>query len=154
MTTYAAFKVVHLFGVALFLGNIIVTAVWKTLADRTAEPQVVAFAQRLVTLTDWIFTAGGVALIVAGGYGMAFAAGLDLGQFWLFWGQAFFLASGAIWLFVLIPIQITQARQARAFAAGGPIPERYWRLSRRWLFWGIIATALPLANLYLMVFKP
>jgi hypothetical protein len=32
---YLAFKVIHLLGVVLFLGNIIVTAVWKTLADRT-----------------------------------------------------------------------------------------------------------------------
>ena len=27
--SYEAFKVVHLFGVVIFLGNIIVTAVWK-----------------------------------------------------------------------------------------------------------------------------
>ena len=40
--TYDAFKVVHLFGVVLFLGNIIVTAVWKLLADRTGEPRVIA----------------------------------------------------------------------------------------------------------------
>jgi hypothetical protein len=32
--TYLAFKVVHILGVVLFLGNIVVTAVWKTLADR------------------------------------------------------------------------------------------------------------------------
>ena len=33
--SYNAFKVIHLFGVVLFLGNIIVTALWKMLADRT-----------------------------------------------------------------------------------------------------------------------
>ena len=63
--SFEAFKVVHLFGVILFLGNIIVTGVWKVLADRTGEPRVIAYAQRLVTLTDWIFTAGGVALILS-----------------------------------------------------------------------------------------
>ena len=62
---YDAFKVVHLFGVILFLGNIIVTAVWKVMADRTGDPRIIAYAQRLVTLTDWIFTAGGVASGVA-----------------------------------------------------------------------------------------
>ena len=35
---YLAFKAIHLLGVVLFLGNIIVTAVWKTLADGTREP--------------------------------------------------------------------------------------------------------------------
>ena len=33
--SYNAFKVIHLLGVVLFLGNIIVTALWKMLADRT-----------------------------------------------------------------------------------------------------------------------
>jgi uncharacterized membrane protein len=63
--SFEAFKIVHLFGVILFLGNIVVTGVWKVLADRTGESRVIAYAQRLVTLTDWIFTAGGVALILA-----------------------------------------------------------------------------------------
>jgi uncharacterized membrane protein len=139
----------------LFLGNIIVTAFWKALADRTGEPRVIAFAQRLVTLTDWIFTAGGILLILVGAYGMAFVAGLDLhSQAWLIWGQVLFIASGVIWALILIPTQIAQARQAHAFAAGGPIPDKYWALNRRWLVGGIVATVLPLANLYFMIFKP
>jgi putative flippase GtrA len=36
--SFEAFKVVHLFGVILFLGNIIVTGVWKVLADVPASP--------------------------------------------------------------------------------------------------------------------
>jgi uncharacterized membrane protein len=153
--SYEAFKVVHLFGVVVFLGNIIVTALWKVIADRTGEPQIVAYAQRLVTLTDWIFTAGGVVLILIGGYGMAAVAGLDLrGTTWLVWGQAVLIVSGLIWVAVLIPTQMAQARAARAFVQGGAIPRSYWRQSRRWMIWGIIATIVPLANLYIMVFKP
>jgi len=153
--SYDVFKVVHLFGVIVFLGNIIVTGVWKVMADRTGDPRTIAFAQRLVTLTDWIFTAGGVALILIGAYGMASVAHLDLrGTTWLFWGQTMFVASGMIWLVVLIPTQILQAREARAFANGGAIPESYWRHGRRWAIWGVIATVIPLANLYFMVFKP
>jgi hypothetical protein len=34
---YDAFKVIHLFRVSLFLGNNIVTGVWKGLTDRTAS---------------------------------------------------------------------------------------------------------------------
>ncbi len=153
--SYDAFKVVHLFGVIVFLGNIIVTGVWKVMADRTDDPQIIAFAQRLVTLTDWIFTAGGVALILVGAYGMALVGHLDLrATTWLFWGQTIFVASGVIWIAVLIPTQILQARQARAFASGGKIPDSYWRHGRRWAIWGAIATVIPLANLYFMVFKP
>ena len=151
---YSAFKVVHLFGVIVFLGNIIVTAVWKTLADRTGDRRVIAYAQRLVTVTDWAFTAGGAVLIVIGGYGMALTARFDLHQTWLLWGQALFVLSGLIWVGVLIPTQMAQAREARVFASGDPIPESYWRHVRRWAIWGAIATIVPLANLYFMVFKP
>jgi uncharacterized membrane protein len=49
---------------------------------------------------------------------------------------------------------VTQARLARGFAGGGEIPERYWKLSRIWIVFGLLATVLPLANLYIMVFKP
>jgi uncharacterized membrane protein len=152
--SYDAFKVVHLTGVVIFLGNIIVTGIWKVMADRTGDPRIIAYAQRLVTITDWIFTAGGVVLILLGAYGMVFTAGLDPRQSWLAWGQSLFVASGVIWIAILIPTQIVQGRQARAFAAGGPIPGTYWRHSRRWMIWGTIATVLPLANLYVMVFKP
>jgi uncharacterized membrane protein len=153
--SYNAFKVVHLFGVVIFLGNIIVTAFWKVMADRTRDPRIVAHAQRLVTLTDWIFTAGGVLFIIIGGYGMAGIAGLDLvGTTWLIWGQALLVISGLIWAVILIPTQTAQARQARAFANAAAIPDGYWRHNQRWLIWGVIATIVPLANLYVLVFKP
>jgi uncharacterized membrane protein len=153
--THLAFKVVHIFGVVLFLGNIIVTGVWKVLADRTRDPRTIAYVQHLVTLTDWVFTLGGVILILIGAYGMVWTGGLDpLGPLWLIAGQSMFIASGMIWAAILIPVQIAQARLARGFDNGGPIPERYWHLGRRWILWGTIATLLPLANLYFMVVKP
>jgi uncharacterized membrane protein len=52
MLTYEFFKMVHVLGIVIFLGNIIVTGVWKYRADATSRPEVIAFAQRLVTLTD------------------------------------------------------------------------------------------------------
>jgi uncharacterized membrane protein len=42
--SYNAFKVVHLFGVIIFLGDIIVTALWKVMADRTRDPRIIAYA--------------------------------------------------------------------------------------------------------------
>ena len=151
--TYDAFKVVHLFGVVLFLGNIIVTAVWKALADRTGSPAIVAYAQRLVTITDFAFTAVGAALIAITGPLMAEQFGGIGATRWLTWGAGMFVASGLIWVFVLIPVQIMQARMARTFAKQTAIPGRYRKLSSIWSVAGAVATLLPLANLYFMVFK-
>jgi uncharacterized membrane protein len=155
MPTYSILKIVHMAGVVALLGNIIVTGVWKVWADRTGNPEVVAFAQRLVTLTDWVFTFGGACLVAIGGYGMALNAGYDLtATRWLVLAQFFFNASGVIWLAILVPVQIVQARMARQFVAGEAIPPAYLRLSRQWLIWGAVATVLPLLNLYVMIAKP
>ncbi|CAG0944497.1 MAG: hypothetical protein EFKGCFLK_01081 [Rhodocyclaceae bacterium] len=154
MQTYLALKSLHILGVVLFVGNIVVTGWWKVQADRTRQPAIVAFAQRQVTLTDWLFTFGGVLLVGIGAYANAYLHGLDLAAPWLVWGQALFIASGLLWVAILIPVQIRQARLARGFAGGGPIPDEYWRLNRVWLWVGILATVLPAANLYFMVFKP
>ncbi len=149
-----AWLLVHVTGVVLFLGNIVVTAVWKLLADRTREPGVVAFAQRLVTITDVAFTATGAVLIAISGPILADDLGGVGGPGWLTLGFLLFIASGVIWAGVLIPIQIAQSRLARRFRTEAEIPDRYWRLSRLWAIFGAVATLLPLANLYLMIVKP
>jgi len=154
MQTYLALKSLHILGVVLFVGNIIVTGWWKVMADRTRHPAIVAFAQRQVTLTDWIFTFGGSTLVVVGAYANVYLHDLPLDAPWLVWGQVMFFASGVLWVAILIPLQIRLARLARGFAGGGAIPDEYWRLNRVWLWVGILATVLPAANLYFMVFKP
>jgi uncharacterized membrane protein len=150
-----AWLMLHILGVVLFLGNIIVTAVWKVLADRTKSPPVVAYAQRLVTRTDIAFTATGVILILVSGQVLAEdLGGVFGGPTWLTIGWSLFVASGVIWAAALIPIEVMQARLARQFATEAVIPERYWRLSMLWSVFGAVATILPLANLYFMVVKP
>lgn len=154
MENYQLLKSIHLLGVTIFLGNIIVTAVWKVLADKTKSPAIVAYAQRLVTITDFAFTVTGVLLIAVSGHLMAPNFGGIDAVFWLSTGWRLFIASGVIWVLVLIPLQIKQAKLAKVFATKEEIPELYWTLSKYWVVFGIIATTLPLANLYFMVFKP
>ena len=154
MEIYLLLKSIHLLGVTIFLGNIIITAVWKVLADRTRSPAIVAYAQRLVTITDFAFTAIGVLLILVSGRMMASRFG-EIGDIlWLSWGWWLFIASGVIWVLILIPVQIKQTKLAKDFSKKSWIPENYWTLSNYWAVFGIIATILPLANLYFMVFKP
>lgn len=153
--TYLLLKSLHVLGVVLFLGNIIITGWWKFMADRTLNPQIIAFAQRQVTLTDYVFTAGGAALLLAAGWGNAALHGMAITEIrWLSWGFWLFNLSGLIWVAILIPVQIKQERMAQKFKDGAEIPQEYWVLVKRWYFWGTLATLLPLMNLYWMVFKP
>ena len=147
-------KILHLLGVVILIGNVTVTSFWKVFADRTGDPRIIAHAQRMVTITDWVFTLLGIALLCIGGFGAAWLAGLDpFAAGWLANAEILFVISGAIWLFVLVPLQIRQARQARAFAQGGEIPQAYWRAGRLWLIWGIVATVPLVGALWLMVAK-
>ena len=146
-----AWLLVHVVGVVLFLGNIVVTAVWKMLADRTGDAAVVAYAQRLVLVADVAFTATGATMIAVSG--PILAARLDWPD-WASLGLALFAVSGVIWGAVLIPIQVAQWRLTRRLERGEPLPPRYRRLSLLWAIFGTVATVLPLANLYLMVVKP
>ena len=157
--TYEIARFVHITGVVMLMGNITVTAIWKFFADRDGRPQVLGFAQKLVTYTDWSMTVWGAALTMIGGYAMAVLAGHDLwATRWLFWSQILFASAGVIWLAIIVPIQRRQARMARAFAAGnggeGVVPAAYRRESRRWLAWGLVSTVPLVAALWLMVAKP
>ena len=152
--TIETLKLLHLLGVILFLGNILVTAWWKLAADRTRNPVVIAHAQRQVIVTDGLFTSLGAALIGGTGLAMVNQIGWDiLDAHWLRWGIGLFIASGVVWIAVLVPTQIAQMRLARGFATGSDIPDAYWKLARRWALFGAVATALPFLNLYWMVFK-
>lgn len=105
-------KFLHIVGVVLLTGNVTITAFWKAFADRSGNAQIVAYAQHLVALCDWVFTLGGIVMIVIGGYGMAFVRGYRIFEnTWLSLGQLFFLVSGLIWLFVLIPFKSGRANR-------------------------------------------
>lgn len=152
--SYAIFKILHIVGVVLLIGNVTVTAFWKVMADRSRDARLIAHAQYLVTWADWFFTLGGIVLTIVGGYGAAIVAGYALfAQPWLVWGQLLFLASGLIWAGILLPAQVRQARMARTFADGGQIPAAYWRDAKLWLAWGIVATVPLVTGIVVMVVK-
>ncbi|WP_454781095.1 DUF2269 family protein [Legionella sp. WA2022007384] len=154
MQYYLMLKMLHIFGAVLFLGNIIVTAFWKTFADLSKDWRVIAFSQKLVTYTDIFFTTVGVLIIAITGILMAKQYANYLHLKWIAWGISLFIASGIIWLSILIPLQIKLHIIAKKFKTNQKVSEEYWKLEKFWMIFGIIATVLPLMNLYWMVFKP
>lgn len=147
-------KSVHIFAVILFVGNIIVSAFWKAMADRTRDVVVIRFATRLVNLTDVFFTAGGIVLLMATGHAMASTYGGVHATGWIRWSYMLVVGSGLIWLLILVPVQIKQAMLLKPLERHTEIPVRYWKLSVLWMAAGIPATILPLPAIYLMAVKP
>ncbi|MEM1400054.1 MAG: DUF2269 domain-containing protein [Pseudomonadota bacterium] len=151
--TYELAKFLHITGVAMLMGNITVTAIWKFFADRDGRPAVLGFAQKLITYTDWSMTFWGVVLIMGSGYYMAYHAGIPLLEGWLLWSQILFFLAGFIWLLLIVPIQIKQARMAKSFAPND-VGSDYRTLSKRWLTWGLISTVPLVIVTWLMIAQP
>jgi uncharacterized membrane protein len=73
------------------------------------------------------------------------------GHPWIQWSYLLLSFSGAIWLFVLVPIQL---KQRALLKKSDTVCADYWRLSRIWQIAGAIATLVPLPIVYFMVTKP
>ena len=99
----------HIAGAVVFLGNIIVTAAWMLMAERTRSINVIHFSAKAVIRADLLFTLPGVLLIVMNGFVMVIAGWGGWDAFhefsWISAALALFIASGVIWVGVLIPVQ-------------------------------------------------
>ena len=143
-------KIVHVLSASLFLGNVVVSGTWAALAERTRNYEVIAFSNRLVLVTDLLFTLTGAVLVVITGSMMAHRFGGAASQGWIAWSYALFGISGLIWAILLVPIQLRQRTLLRRDQA---VTGEYLRLSRIWQISGAIATVVPLPILYLMITK-
>ena len=143
-------KIIHVLCACLFLGNVIVSGTWAALAERTRNHAIIQFSNRMVLMTDVLFTLGGSLGVVITGYLMADRWGGEALHPWIRWSYLLFGLSGLIWLLVLMPIQLKQRQMLRRTTQ---ITAEYLQLSRTWYIAGGLATVLPLPILYLMVNK-
>jgi uncharacterized membrane protein len=147
----ANLKVLHLICACLFLGNVIVSGIWAVLAERTRNHAIIQFSNRVVLITDLVFTFLGSLGVVWTGFSLSGGYGGYADHLWIQWSYALLGLSGLIWLFVLVHIQLKQRQLLRDTDT---VCDAYWRLSRIWQISGAVATALPLPIVYFMVNKP
>jgi uncharacterized membrane protein len=143
----------HVFGAVVFMGNIIVTAAWASLARRSRNIEALRLGVRGIVITDSIFTVPGALLVLLNG-GIIGTPYFRAHATWLFVSIGLFLASGVVWGSVLVPIQKRLSSLMKATPGGASIPPEAELLLKRWFQWGGVATLLPLLVLALMVFKP
>lgn len=142
-----------LFG-ALFIGNMLITFVWKRYADRTGDMRLMRFGADLVIRTDWIFTAPMAGLLVASGLGLAHLKGYPLLEtHWLLAALAFVGLSGLVWVFKLVPNQRRQKALLERARTIDMVEADYASLRRQWLFWGVLATVFALLAFLMMFAK-
>jgi uncharacterized membrane protein len=143
----------HILGAVLFLGNILVSAAWVSVARRLRHTESLRVAIRGIIATDTLFTMPGVLLLLLNG-GILGTPYFKAGAMWLFISIGLFVLSAIIWGVVLVPLQRRLSRIMKATPPGSAVPAEGDILLRRWFRWGGVATLLPLAVLVLMVAKP
>ena len=145
-------KVLHVLSACLFLGNVVVSGTWALMAERTRNFEVISFSNRLVLITDLLFTMTGALLVVYTGSLMSqrYLGVPDAPQVLITWSYRLLGLSGVIWALVLVPIQLRQRQLLKRHQA---ITSEYLRLSRIWQISGAVATIVPLPIVYLMIVK-
>lgn len=143
----------HQLGAVLFLGNIVVSALWMSLARRAGHPEAFRLGVRGILLTDAAFTTPGALLLLLNGFILA-PPYMQAHALWLFLGMGMFALTGVLWVVVLLPVQRRLWHLVNGMPVGGPIPAGVDALYQRWFRVGGVASLLPLIAFALMVLKP
>ena len=150
---YLYLKILHVLFVIMFLGNITVGVFWKMFAQKTKDPDKIAYTFKGIIKADRIFTMPGVIGITLFGIGGAMHGGLPiLGTGWILWSIILFIISGIAFMAKLVPLQ----KQIAALASDKEKFnwDEYHKLAKQWDFWGFIALITPFAAAILMILKP
>jgi uncharacterized membrane protein len=148
---YSILKLIHVFAVIIFVGNITVGFFWKMYAEKTKDAKTIAFTFNGIIKADRIFTMPSVAVLLIFGLG---AAGGNYNIFstgWIFWSLILFIISGAVFMARVVPLQ------KKIYALASDTAKFNWdeykKLAGQWNLWGTIALIAPVIAVVLMVVK-
>jgi uncharacterized membrane protein len=150
---YQWYKLLHILGAILLLGNIIVTAVWMLMAERTNDRPVLRFATTAVNWADVFFTVPGIFLLFTNGDILAAQWGGVFRTGWLTVSLILFMISGVIWLGYLLRYQHHLIRLSLS-TQDDKLSADFFAVLHKWYVGGALATVLPLVSLVLMFLKP
>jgi uncharacterized membrane protein len=140
----------HVFGAVILLGNVLVGALLLGITDARGSAPVNAFVSRFIGWADAVFTAPGCILLLATGLPLSAPWGGWRAAPWTRWGTLSFVAAGALWLLVLVPLQ---QRMMTVTEPADGTPSAWQRLARLYTVPGLASVALLLAALAWMVSK-
>ena len=139
---YSYIKLIHIIFVIIFLDNITIGLFWKMFAEKTKDPDKIAFAFKGIIKADRYFTVPGVIVITLFGIAGAMHAGIPiLGTGWILWSIIFFSISGVVFMLKLVPLQ----KQLAVLASDKEMFnwDEYHKFSKQWDFGVTLRYSLP-----------
>ncbi len=149
---YTFYKLLHIVGVVLFLGNIIIGLFWMRIAVRSADVKILAHSLKGIIAADMIFTMPGVIIIAATGLMTAMVGQYPIMRTgWIVWPMTLFVISGIIFMSVVAPLQ----KKMHSLVSSSETYDqvKFSDLYRSWNIWGTVALLLPIAAAVMMVLK-
>jgi len=152
---YTYLKLLHLFPVMLFLGNIVTGLFWMRFAVKTRDVKIINFTMKCIINLDRYFTIPGVIIITTAGILTAIYGHFPLLRTgWIFWSIIMFSISGLIFSIKLVPLQkqiysLTLNKEESA----GIDWKNFNKIYFMWDIWGLIALLTPLAAFVMMILK-
>lgn len=153
--SYIYFKLIHLFAVVIFLGNIITGLFWMRNAVKTKDANIMMFTMGGIIKSDRIFTVPGVIIITAAGIIAAIISKLPIfGTGWIFWSIILFSLSGIAFMLRVVPLQkkiflLLKNEELQDEVTGA----NFKRMLGQWEFWGLVALISPLCAFVMMTLK-
>ena len=153
---YIAFKILHVFAVVIFVGNLITGIFWKLYADQTRNPVIIRHTVDGLLRADRWFTIPSVLLILIGGFGAGVVGGLPFVRTrWILYGIVLFSISGIAYMARVLPLQRQMLGVVGTGVETGSLDwDKYCALSRSWNVWGTVALVAPILALMAMIAKP
>jgi len=149
LLSYQWHKILHIFGVVLFMGNMIVGPVWFLFAFYSKDKGLLKFAARLLKLTDLYLTVPGIALAVINGLFLASVFGGTRHQPWLFYSIILMVTMWAL----SVPLILLQEKMYDAIENDADNEVKINKLMTNWGILGTLVTIPPTLIFYLMVAK-
>lgn len=103
---YIIFKLVHVFAIIFFVGNIVIGIFWKYHGDSSGDPKIIASTMKGIIKADKIFTMPAAAFLILAGFGAAGIGYLPIFETgWILWGLIMIIISAAAFMAKVVPAQ-------------------------------------------------
>lgn len=142
-------KILHILGVVIFMGNMIVGPIWFLFAYYSKDKHLLKFANKLLQLTDMYLTIPGVALTVLNGLSLASAFGGTQNQPWLFYSMILLFIMWAL----SIPLIYYQEQMYKTIEEEPDNEDKIHSILIKWGILGTIVMLPPTIVFYLMIVK-
>lgn len=146
---YRWHKFLHLAGVVVFLGNVILGPLWVVLSLKEKQVETVKFTFKLLQAFDIYVTSPSIFVVVINGLYLGSAIGGIENIVWL---KHSVYSLIILWIFI-IPILIVQDKMARHIEKGDITSQAFKQLKTKWMAIGLISFVPLVYICYMMVFK-